>query len=146
MSENVRPAMSDAERAVLKTLWDHGPAPVRDVWRRLEEQGQGWTRSTVITLLQRLEKKGYVASDTSGHAFVFRAAVSREEVVQERVAELAAELTDGEALPLVLAFARQSKFTPSEIEEFRRTIDELEANRRAKAGDKRSGKSRRANG
>ena len=95
MGEVLRPAMSDAERAVLKTLWDHGPAPVRDVWRRLEEQGQGWTRSTVITLLQRLEKKGYVSSDTSGHAFVFGAAVSREEVVQERVAELAAELTDG---------------------------------------------------
>lgn len=129
MTDSTRLPMSDAERAVLKTLWDHGPNPVREVWRLLESQGQPWTRSTVITLLQRLEKKGYVVSDTSRHAFVFRAAVSREEVVHERVAELAAELTDGEALPLVLAFARQYRFTAEEIAQFRRTIDEMEARR-----------------
>jgi predicted transcriptional regulator len=124
--------MSDAERAVLKTLWDHGPAPVREVWRRLESQGQPWTRSTVITLLQRLEKKGYVTSDTSRHAFVFQAAVSREEVVHERVAELAAELTDGEALPLVLAFAKRADFTAEEIAQFRQTIEAMEAERETK--------------
>ena len=45
------------------------------------DQGQKWTRSTVITLLQRLEKKGYVESDKSQYAFVFRALVSREDVI-----------------------------------------------------------------
>ena len=57
MSESPRAAMSDAEREVLKVLWDEGPLAVRDVLARLTERGQDWARSTVITLLQRLEKK-----------------------------------------------------------------------------------------
>ncbi|MBI3466918.1 MAG: BlaI/MecI/CopY family transcriptional regulator, partial [Planctomycetes bacterium] len=74
MADRTRPAMSDAEREVLKALWEHGPSMVREVQGVLGGQGQEWTRSTVITLLQRLEKKGYVVSDKSQFAFLFRAA------------------------------------------------------------------------
>src|SRR5258708_5092382 len=34
MAESQRPAMSDAEREVLKVLWDHGPLAVREVLER----------------------------------------------------------------------------------------------------------------
>ena len=130
MAESPRPAMSEAELQVLKALWDRGPGTVREVQDLLGGQGQEWTRSTVITLLQRLEKKGYVSSDRSRFAFVFRSAVSREEVMHQRMAELAEELAEGNALPLVLAFAERHRFTEAEIERFRRMIGEMEAKRR----------------
>lgn len=130
MAESQRAAMSDAEREVLKVLWDHGPLLVRDVLERLAAQGQVWSRSTVITLLQRLEKKGYATSDKTQFAFVFRAAVSREEVMHERMAGLAGELCDGEALPLVLAFAKRHRFSPTELARFRKMIADLETNQR----------------
>lgn len=129
MAEFDRPAMSDAEREVLKVLWDHGPLTVRDVLTRLTDQGQEWTRSTVITLLQRLEKKGYVGSDKSQFAFVFRSLVSREDVMHARMNDLAGELCDGDALPLVLAFAERHRFSPEELARFRQMIDALEAKR-----------------
>jgi predicted transcriptional regulator len=129
MADAERPAMSDAEREVLKVLWDHGPLPVRNVVARLADQGQEWTRSTVITLLQRLEKKGYVESDRSRFAFVFRPLVSREDVMRARMNDLAGELCDGDALPLVLAFAERHRFSPEELARFRQMIDELEAKR-----------------
>ena len=129
MTEEARPAMSDAEREVLKVLWDHGALAVRDVVASLAAAGQAWSRSTVITLLQRLEKKGYVESDKSQFAFVFRAAVSREDVMRSRMNDLAGELCDGEALPLVLAFAERHRFSPSELARFRQMIDDLETKR-----------------
>jgi predicted transcriptional regulator len=129
MAEAERPAMSDAEREVLKVLWDHGALAVRNVLARLTDQGQQWTRSTVITLLQRLEKKGYVGSDKSRYAFVFRPLVSREDVISARMNDLAGELCDGDALPLVLAFAERHRFSPGELARFRQMIDELEAKR-----------------
>jgi len=129
-----RPLMSDAEREVLKVLWDGGPLTVRDVLARLTDQGQEWTRSTVITLLQRLEKKGYVDSDKSAFAFLFRARLTREEVMHSRIVELADELADGEPLPLVLAFAAKHRFTPDEIESFRKMIEGLEADRKKRRG------------
>jgi BlaI family transcriptional regulator, penicillinase repressor len=129
MAESERPAMSDAEREVLKVLWDRGPLAVRDVLVHLTNQGQKWTRSTVITLLQRLEKKGYVESDKSQFAFVFRPRVSREDVIATRLNDLAGELCDGDALPLVLAFAERHRFSPEELARFRQMIDALEAKR-----------------
>ena len=126
MANPALPAMSDAEREVLKVLWDLGPLAVRDVLVRLTELGQEWTRSTVITLLQRLEKKGYVASDRSGFAFVFRPLVSREDEMHARLSNLAGELCDGEALPLVLAFAERHQFSAAELDKFRKMIDKLE--------------------
>ena len=130
MQEPERLPMSDAEREVLLVLWDHGPKTVREMLPLLTEQGQAWARSTVITLLQRLEKKGYVDSDKSRHAFVFRAIVSREEAMHARMVDLAGELCDGDALPLVLAFAERHRFSAKEIERFRKMIDELEPKRR----------------
>jgi len=129
MTEKPRPAVSDAEREVLKVLWDHGPNTVRQVQELLETAGQTWTRSTVITLLQRLEKKGYVESDKSEFAFVFRPSVSRDEVLHSRMVELAGELCDGDAVPLVLAFAGRHRFTKEEIVRFRELIDRMEAKR-----------------
>lgn len=129
MAETQRPTMSDAEREVLKALWDHGPQTVRQVLEVLTGQGQEWTRSTVITLLQRLEKKGYVGSDKSQFAFVFRAIVSREEVMHSRMVDLAGELCDGETVPLVLAFAQQHRFSMDELAQLRKLIDELAAKR-----------------
>lgn len=130
MKDAERPAMSDAEREVLKVLWDHGPKTVREVLDLLSDQGQEWTRSTVITLLQRLEKKGYVDSDKSQFAFVFQPVVSREEVMHARMVELAGELCEGDALPLVLAFAERHRFSADDLERFRKMIDDLEARRR----------------
>jgi len=129
MAESRRLPMSDAERDVLKVLWDHGPLPVREVLERLTGQGQEWSRSTVITLLQRLEKKGYVESDKSQFAFVFRAVVSREDEMHARMTDLAGELCGGEALPLVLAFAERHRFSPQDLARFRQMIEALEAKR-----------------
>lgn len=134
MAESDRPGMSDAELLVLKVLWEHGPKTVREVVDLMSGLGQEWTRSTVITLLQRLEKKGYVDSDKSQFAFLFRAIVTREDVMRSRMQELAGELCDGDALPLVLAFAEQHRFSAEEIARFRAMVDEIESRRGKRGG------------
>ncbi len=125
MAEAERLPMSDAEQAVMKVLWDHGPLGVKDVLAEFTEAGQEWSRSTVITLLQRLERKGYVTCDKSQHAFTFKPAVSREDEMRARMNDLASELCDGETLPLVLAFAQQHRFSVEELARFREMIDSI---------------------
>jgi len=132
MPKENRPPMSDAEQEVLQALWKHGPGIVRDIQAFLAEAGQDWSRSTVITLLQRLEKKGYVASDKSGHAFVFRPAVTREDVGRQRLLEVAEELFEGDPAPLLLAFAEKHRFTDEELQQFREMIREAESRRKRK--------------
>lgn len=122
-----RPEMSDAEREVLKALWDHGPATVRDLRSALTEQGRSWAHTTVTTLLQRLESKGYVTCDKSRFAHVFEARVTRDEVVREQLTSLVDAYCDGAAAPLMLALVEGHRFSAEEIEQFRQLIEKLDA-------------------
>jgi BlaI family transcriptional regulator, penicillinase repressor len=132
MSKSQQPAMSDAEREVLKVLWDSGPLGVRNILARLTESGRDWTRSTVVTLLHRLEAKRYIEGDKSQYAFIYRPLVSREEVIHARVSELAGELSDGKAVPLMLAFAERQRFSVNELARLQQMIDDLKRRTRGK--------------
>jgi predicted transcriptional regulator len=121
-----RSSIGETELDLLKVLWEHGPGTVRDINRRARRQGRRWAYTTVLTMLQRLEAKGYVTSDKSGLAHVFEAAVSRECLLRQRLSDLADQLCEGTATPLVLALVEGQRFTPEEIERFRQLLDQLE--------------------
>lgn len=120
----IKAGLSDAEREALRALWDHGPATVRQLLGPLEEKGRRWAYSTVATLLRRLEAKGYAASEAVGNALVYRATLSRDELLGRRLRDAAEELCDGAATPLVLALVQGNRFTAEELDRIRRLIDE----------------------
>jgi predicted transcriptional regulator len=126
MTEPKLGSLSETELAVLKALWQQGPGTVREVNERVGR----WAYTTVQTLLTRLERKGYVACDRSGFAHVFRARVSRDRLIRRRLGELVDQLADGAASSLVLALVEENRFSPDEIEQFRRMLDRLEKKRR----------------
>jgi BlaI family transcriptional regulator, penicillinase repressor len=75
---------SEAELQVLKILWDQGTATVRELQQLLRKRRRRWAYNTVLTLLSRLREKGYVASDKQGTAYLFRATVSRDEMLRQK--------------------------------------------------------------
>ena len=117
--------LGEAELGVLRTLWDTGPATVREVLAHLHRRGRRVAYTTVQTLLTRLEQKRYVTSDKSDLAFVYRARVSRERVTRSRLKAMVRQLYDGAAGPLALQLIRNERLTPKEIEELQRLIDKL---------------------
>jgi predicted transcriptional regulator len=119
-----QPGLSEAEREVLKALWEHGPGTVRQLNGVLGGRGRTWAYTTVLTLLQRLQAKGYAARQAAGVAHVFRAAVSRDQLVERRLQDTADELCDGSAAPLLLALVQGNRFTREELARFRRLLDE----------------------
>ncbi len=81
---------------------------------------------------EKTRTKTFVKSDKSGYAFVYRSVLSREEFMHARVSEVADELSDGEPLPLMLAFAQHEKFTVEELNRLQKMIDELKNRTRRK--------------
>jgi BlaI family penicillinase repressor len=118
--------ISDTELEVLKVLWEQGQGTVREIYALLKHQGRTWAYNTVLTLLQRLESKGYVTSDKSGLAHVFSPAVSRDLLIRQHLQELTDQLCEGTPAPLVLALVEGHRFTAEEIEQFRQLLDRLE--------------------
>jgi predicted transcriptional regulator len=128
--------LGTAELEVLKALWDHGPATVRQVMNHLHQLSRQVAYTTVLTFLTRLEQKGYVKSDKSDVAYVYRPAVTRAKVTQSRLRALIAQLYDGDATPLVLQLMRDEKFTADEIAELQKLIDQLENTSKRRAPGK----------
>ncbi len=129
-----QPGLSEAEREVLRALWDHGPATVRQTKDILAGRGRRWAYTTVATLLQRLQAKHYVIVDSSVTPYVFQAAVTREELLDRRLKDTAAELCDGQAAPLILALVQGNRFTASELGRLRRLLDEAANELKPKKG------------
>ena len=124
------PEVSEAEMEVLQALWREGPGTVREVGVRLKTRRRRWAYTTVQTLLNRLEAKGYVAADKSALAHVYGAAQGREGFLSQRLRDLSDRLCDGETSPLVAALVTGRNFTPEDIEHFRRLLDEYEPKRK----------------
>ena len=117
--------ISEGELDVLKVLWERGPSTVREVNEQLPRRRK-WAYNTVLTLLTRLRDKGYVTSKKGGQSHIFDAAVSQSQLLRQRAGELADQLCDGAASPLVHALVQGARFTPDEIQQFRNLLDELE--------------------
>jgi len=121
--------ISETELEILKVLWEHGPGTVREIDSQLRKAGRRWAYTTVLTLLSRLQAKGYVKSDKTELAHVFKPAVTRDRLMRRRLKDLADALCDGAATPLVLALVEGERFSALELEQFRRLLDELDAKR-----------------
>jgi BlaI family transcriptional regulator, penicillinase repressor len=116
--------VSDTELAVLKVLWDLGQGSVRDVLDAASGGGErDWAYTTVQTLLNRLQEKGFLESEKKGRAFVFRPVVTRDDLLGRSLNELASRVCDGAAMPLLLNLVRSTKFDKSELDSFRALLD-----------------------
>lgn len=115
-----------AELEVLKVLWDTEPATVRDVLERLKNRGRDLAYTTVQTFLTRLEQKGFVRSDKSGMAYVYRTKVSKERITRSRLKSLLEQLYDGAAGALVLQLVKNEKLSQDEVRELHGLIETLD--------------------
>jgi predicted transcriptional regulator len=113
------------ELAILRVLWQDGPATVRQVHLRLPRSGEiGY--NTVGKLLRIMEQKGFVARDDSARAHVFRPLVGRDETQRGLVRDLADRAFGGSAAALAQYALGGTELTQSEVAELRTLLAELE--------------------
>ncbi|WP_417554380.1 BlaI/MecI/CopY family transcriptional regulator [Microbacterium sp.] len=76
--------LGELERAVMDALWDaDGALSAYDVQHELEAEGRTLAVTTLLTVLSRLEKKGFVSSDRSVRPHHYTAISSRADHVAE---------------------------------------------------------------
>lgn len=82
------------ELECMNVLWEGDDQTVRDVQARLAPR-RPLAYTTVLTVLDRLAKKGAVTRRKSGRAHLYHAVLAREEARRLAVARLVAQLFDG---------------------------------------------------
>ena len=121
-------ALTEAEWSVMECLWEKSPRTGRETVTWLEQK-MGWTRSTTLTMLRRLEAKGAVTGDTNGELKTFRPLIAREEVAVRETENLLDRAYRGSLSLLVSSLTKKQSLPQKEIDELYAILKEMEGKR-----------------
>ena len=110
-----RIALSAGEWRVMEVLWA-GPKTLMELVRALRDD-PGWAKSTVTTMVRRMEQKGLIAYTTEGRTKIFRAAVAREDAAAAETDSLLERAYHGSVGLMVSALVERNDLSKSDIDD-----------------------------
>ena len=88
----------DLESVIMHMVWDHdGPVTVRELFEELRQE-RAIAYTTVMSTMDNLHRKGWLARDKDGKAYRYTATASREEYSARLMQEALADGGDTEAV------------------------------------------------
>ena len=122
--EDRRDTLSPSEWRVMECLWT-GPKTLMELVRALKDSA-GWAKSTVTTMVRRMEEKGLIGYETEGRAKVFRAALAREDAAAAETDSLLARAFHGSVGLLVSSLVDRSSLTRADIDDLYAILNKAE--------------------
>jgi BlaI family transcriptional regulator, penicillinase repressor len=119
------PTLTPNELAIMKVIWRHEKTTVRAVYETLREQ-RPIAYTTVMTMMNILEEKGYLKKVRVDRAYVYRPARAQQQVVKQMVTDLVDRVFDGAAAALLVHLAKDNRLSKDERKKMRRIIEEME--------------------
>jgi predicted transcriptional regulator len=116
-----------AELEVLKILWDHGPATVREVLEQLNASGRRRAYTSVMSLLGVMADKRLLSRSRRGRAFVYAARTPRERTLGQMVGDLWQRAFDQSASSLVTHLLDEANPSEEELDAIRRAIESYQS-------------------
>ena len=107
--------LSPGEWQVMEALWE-GPKTLMELVRLLKER-TGWAKSTVTTMVRRMEDKGLLAYRQEGRTKTFLPAVSREDAAAAETESLLRRAYHGSVGLLVNTLAQREALSRADIDE-----------------------------
>jgi BlaI family penicillinase repressor len=127
-----KPTLTEQELEIMKVIWKLDTATVRQVYETLLEHRR-IAYTTVMTMMNILEQKGYLKKEQAERAFVYRPAQPQKQVIRSMVREFVNRVFNGSAEPLLVHLVEDRCLTEGDLEEIRRTIqNSRKASRRQK--------------
>jgi BlaI family penicillinase repressor len=117
------PTLTPQELEIMKVVWSRGPATVRDVYEDL----LGHRRiayTTVMTMMNVLEKKGHLRKKEEGRSFVYRPTRPQGQVVGSMVREFVERVFGGQAAPLLAHLVENEALSEEELDALAKRIRE----------------------
>lgn len=104
---------SNLELQALSVLWHEGPSTVATVHETLPD-GKDRADTTVLSVMQSLERKNLVKRDRVGRAHVYAAAYSQDVIVQRATHKFLTNAFGGRLSEALLAILSAGTLTPEE--------------------------------
>ena len=116
-----KPTLTEQELEIMKVVWQLETATVRQVYETmLEHRRIAYT--TVMTMMNILEQKGYLKKRQDDRAYVYRPSQPKQQVIRSMVREFVNRVFNGSAEPLLVPLVEDQHLSANDIEEIRKTI------------------------
>lgn len=116
------PRPTDAELAILRVLWAHGPATVRQIHDvLLRDRPTAYT--TALKMLQIMTEKGLVRRDESDRTHIYQARLSQEQTQRQLLRDLLDRAFGGSSSQLVMQALATRRASAEELTEIRKLLE-----------------------
>jgi BlaI family penicillinase repressor len=117
--------LTPQELAIMKVVWRLDRATVRGVYEALRKT-RSIAYTTVMTMMNVLEDKGYLEKTSNGRAHVYTPTRPRHQVVGAMVRDFVDRVFDGASSSLLLHLAKDSKLTGRQRKAVQKIIEEMD--------------------
>ena len=119
-----RYAVTQSEWPIMELLWE-SPRTLMEMVNILMDQ-IGWSKSTIVTMIRRMDDKGLITFHTEGRTKIFRPVVTRDEVAAHETTSLLQRAYNGSVGMLISAMAHRNDLTKADIDELYTILKEAE--------------------
>jgi BlaI family transcriptional regulator, penicillinase repressor len=124
---------SRLEMQVLSVLWARGASAVRDVMAVMPD-GKARAYTTILSVLQVMEKKGLVSHVSEGNVHIYQARVSRQKVTGPLLRGLVRQVFGGSAATALQHLLAEKTVGREELDEIKEIIARYEQGNGGGAG------------
>ncbi len=119
--KKAKSTLTGQELEIMKVVWKLGTPTVRQVYEDLL-QHRKVAYTTVMTMMNILEQKGYLKKRQGDRAFVYTPSRPEKQVIRAMVREFVDRVFNGAAEPLLLHLVEDDQLSKEELDEIRRSI------------------------
>jgi BlaI family transcriptional regulator, penicillinase repressor len=121
---------SDLELQVLSVLWERGPSTARQVLEFIPD-GKQRAYTTVLSVLQVMEKKGLVTHTSQGVKHVYRPAVSKRQTLRPLLRSLVSNIFGGSPSIAMQHLLSETDVSADELAKIREVLDSFDSSKSA---------------
>lgn len=117
------PSLGEQEMALLRHISEKSPTTVREVAQFFESQ---LARTTVLTMMERLRKKGFLVRSRIDGVFHYTAKFETGDVLKSKISDFVEKTLGGSVGPLVNYFISSSNLSDREVIQLKELAERIE--------------------
>ena len=124
-----RHSLGEQELVVLQYVSEHAPVSVREVAAHFA-QLRGLARTTVLTVMERLRKKGFMDRTKADGSYRYSPRKEQSALLRDLVRDFTERVLGGSFDPFIAYLASDAQLTDQQVSDLRRLVEELERKER----------------
>ncbi len=123
-TKRIEPTKSELE--ILQVLWEHGPATVRFVNDKLNEQKRAVQYTSTLKLMQIMAEKGILKRDESNMKHIYSPAMEEQKTKRFLLERFVESMYNGSASSLVMQLLGNKKNSKKELQAIKDLLKKLD--------------------